>query len=93
MYDRNCECNGLGMIYLCEGLSQPCDCFMKKVGKWKMPFGKHKGKEFCNIEKNYLIWIYNNTDLFKDSEKYKYNKWIRQYLAHIAEDIKTSEFY
>ena len=93
MYNKDCECNGTGMVYICEGLSQPCNCFMEKVGKWKMPFGKYKGTEFSKIDKSYLIWMYENTDLFKDCQKYKYNKWIRKYLAHISEDIEMTEFY
>ena len=35
-----------------------------------MPFGKHKGEKMANVPASYLLWIYDNMNLFDDLREY-----------------------
>ena len=60
----------------------------KRVGGWTMPFGKYKGKKFCEIDdRDYFEWLLKKTDFFVDNPKYKHNTMIRHYLEHVVECI------
>jgi len=62
--------------------------------KWKMPFGKYKGKVFYELDKNYAIWLYEqrygNTDtLDYKTEKYDIDK-VKIALQQVIWNIKDT---
>lgn len=51
------------------------------IGKFKLKFGKNKGKTFAECEKDYLKWM-NEESIFENDE-YKWNKYIREYIQKL----------
>ena len=51
------------------------------IGKFKLKFGKHKGKTFAECDKAYLKWTLDE-NIFENDE-FKWNKYIRNYIAKL----------
>tara|TARA_B100001094_G_scaffold135760_1_gene131451 strand:+ start:5031 stop:5231 length:201 start_codon:yes stop_codon:yes gene_type:complete len=51
------------------------------IGDFVMKFGKHKGKKFSQVKKEYLQWCLE-TDIFAD-DNYKWNAQIRNYIEQL----------
>ena len=54
---------------------------MADIGDFVMKFGKHKGKKFSQVKKEYLLWCLE-TDIFAD-DQYKWNAQIRNYIEQL----------
>ena len=52
------------MTYEMEEKAKPR---MANIGDFVMKFGKHKGKKFSQVEKEYLKWCLE-TDIFADDQ-------------------------
>ena len=35
-----------------------------------MPFGKHKGVKMANVPESYLIWLYENSNIYGELKQY-----------------------
>lgn len=51
------------------------------IGKFKLKFGKNKGKTFAECDKAYLKWTLDE-NIFENDE-YKWNRYIRDYIAKL----------
>lgn len=49
-----------------------------------MPIGKYKGEKLANVPASYLIWLYENSNIYGE---------LRQYIADNLEVIKSEINY